>query len=150
MNIRAHAVQLTLGLLLAPIFLLKAQSSYYVSINGNDVLNSGTSPSAPFRTIQQAANVAPGNSIIYIGSGTYYETVTPNHNTNITFAPNPTNTSPVTISGAIPVSPTAWSAYGNSSTIYQAKVSCAVSDVTKNAPSFPRTISELTEPQPAL
>ncbi|SDP13893.1 Carbohydrate binding domain-containing protein [Paenibacillus sp. yr247] len=53
-----------------------AGNTYYVDTNGSDT-NNGTSFSTPFRTIQQAANVATGGDTVYIRGGTYRETVTP-------------------------------------------------------------------------
>lgn len=48
---------------------------YYVSPIGSDSYN-GTSLSAPFKTIQKAANVARAGDTIYVKAGNYPETVT--------------------------------------------------------------------------
>lgn len=48
--------------------------AYYVSVSGNDA-NPGTS-SAPFRTINRAAQVALAGDVVNIGDGTYQESVT--------------------------------------------------------------------------
>jgi hypothetical protein len=47
--------------------------AYYVATTGNDA-NAGTS-SAPFRTINRAAQVAVGGDVVNIGNGTYQESV---------------------------------------------------------------------------
>ncbi|CAF4962120.1 unnamed protein product, partial [Rotaria sp. Silwood1] len=52
-----------------------AAQSYYVTISGNDG-NLGTTQSNAWRTIQKAASKATPGSTVYIGPGTYYETVT--------------------------------------------------------------------------
>ncbi|CAF2425169.1 unnamed protein product [Rotaria sp. Silwood2] len=52
-----------------------AAQSYYVTKSGND-RNLGTNQSAAWRTIQKAASQATPGSTVYIGPGTYYETVT--------------------------------------------------------------------------
>ncbi|CAF0850155.1 unnamed protein product [Rotaria sp. Silwood1] len=54
---------------------LDAAQSYYVTISGNDG-NLGTTQSNAWRTIQKAASKATPGSTVYIGPGTYYETVT--------------------------------------------------------------------------
>src|SRR5688572_9177940 len=51
-------------------------STYYVSLAGSDG-SAGTSLSAPFRTIQRAANVAEPGDTVLIRAGTYRETVRP-------------------------------------------------------------------------
>src|SRR3954452_14859908 len=64
-------------------------SSYFVSTSGDDG-NPGTL-SAPFRTIQQAADVADPGDTVFIRGGTYRETVRPAHSGSasnpVTFKP---------------------------------------------------------------
>ncbi|CAF1395642.1 unnamed protein product [Rotaria sordida] len=48
---------------------------YYVMSSGNDD-NSGTTQTNAWRTIQKAASKAIAGSTVYIGPGTYYETIT--------------------------------------------------------------------------
>ena len=50
-------------------------SQFYVSPTGNDA-NSGTSSSAPWRTIQKAMNSATAGSVVNIMAGTYHERLT--------------------------------------------------------------------------
>ena len=50
-------------------------SSYYVSTSGSD--GAPGSLGSPFRTIQQAANVAQPGDTVLVRAGTYRETVTP-------------------------------------------------------------------------
>src|SRR5688572_1043280 len=50
-------------------------STYFVSTGGDD--GSPGSESAPFRTIQQAANVAQPGDTVLVRGGTYRETVRP-------------------------------------------------------------------------
>jgi hypothetical protein len=92
-------------------------SSYFVSTSGDDG-NPGTL-GAPFRTIQQAANVADAGDTVFIRGGTYRETVRPAHlgtsSNPITFAPYDNET--VTVSGADVI--TGWSDY--SGDIYRAR-----------------------------
>jgi len=54
-----------------------AGTSYYVTKSGKDT-NVGTSETTAWLTIQKAANSATPGSTVYIGPGTYYETVTIN------------------------------------------------------------------------
>lgn len=67
-----------LGLLLPPFGLnpaLAASSiSYFVSPSGSDS-NNGTSPSAPFRSIQKAVDLAQPGDTITLASGTYMQDV---------------------------------------------------------------------------
>lgn len=44
--------------------------NYYVSASGSDS-NNGTSPSAPFKTIQKAANIVNPGDIVYVMNGIY-------------------------------------------------------------------------------
>src|SRR5688500_17369539 len=95
-------------------------STYYVSNGGNDSA-SGNSLSAPFRTIQRAANVAQPGDTVLVRAGTYRETVQPARSgtgsARITFKPY--NNESVTISGADIVG--GWS--GHSGRIYKARQS---------------------------
>ncbi len=54
-----------------------AGTSYYVTKSGKDT-NVGTSEATAWLTIQKAANSAKPGSTVYIGPGTYNETVTVN------------------------------------------------------------------------
>lgn len=53
-------------------------TDYYVRVSGSDS-NNGLSAGAAFRTIDRAANVAQAGDRVYVGSGTYNETVTPSN-----------------------------------------------------------------------
>jgi hypothetical protein len=92
-------------------------STYYVSTSGSDAAD-GTSLSAPFKTIQQAADVAQPGDTVLVRGGTYRETVTParsgTSSARITYKPY--NGERVTVSGADRVS--GWSKYSGS--VYQA------------------------------
>jgi len=94
-------------------------AEYYVATSGSDT-NTGTSLSAPFKTISAAASIMGPGDTCYIRGGTYRETVTPaNSGTNgalITFMPYASEA--VTISGADTVA--GWSVYSNS--IYKANM----------------------------
>lgn len=70
-------------------------STYFVSTSGTDIA-AGTL-AQPFRTIQEAANVAQWGDTVQIEGGTYHETVTPPHS-GVTFTNY--NNQTVTISGA--------------------------------------------------
>ena len=59
-----------------------AKNSYYVATTGSDT-NSG-SASAPFRTIQKAANTAKAGDVVLIRGGTYKEKVKPANSGNAT------------------------------------------------------------------
>lgn len=91
-------------------------SAWYVATNGND--GGSGSLANPFRTIQQAANLAMPGDTVYIRGGVYRETVTSAHSglpgKPITYEPY--NNESVTIDGANLVS--GWSGYRNS--IYSA------------------------------
>jgi Right handed beta helix region len=67
----------------------QAQVSYYVAKNGSDS-NSG-SASAPWLTISHAAEVAEAGSTVYVGAGTYNESVT--------FANSGTSSAPIVFNG---------------------------------------------------
>lgn len=89
---------------------------YYVATNGNNA-NAGTL-TAPFGTIQQAANVAMPGDTVYVRGGTYRETVRPATSGTaqkpIIFEPYPNEQ--VTISGADLIS--GWTSTGGA--IYRA------------------------------
>ena len=51
-----------------------AATHYYVSPSGSDA-NSGTSPSAPFKTLQHALDVVQPGDTIHLAAGDYYEDV---------------------------------------------------------------------------
>src|SRR5688500_11425942 len=53
-------------------------STYFVATNGSDS-NAGA-VTAPFRTIQRAANLAKPGDTVYVRGGTYRETVRPANN----------------------------------------------------------------------
>ncbi|CAF3570938.1 unnamed protein product [Rotaria sordida] len=74
MNTQLGYVCLCIIWLWAPAVLDAAQS-YYVTKSGNDK-NLGTSQLQAWGTIQKAASQATPGSTVYIGPGTYYETVT--------------------------------------------------------------------------
>jgi hypothetical protein len=92
-------------------------SSFYVSTSGSDS-NTG-SLSAPFRTIQRAANLAGPGDTVFIRAGTYRETVRPARSggsgSPVVFRPY--NSETVTVSGADVI--TGWS--GHSGRIYRAR-----------------------------
>lgn len=94
-NLRAIRVKLALpgfATLLTCIILsclAQAQQTYYVAKNGSDS-NSG-SASAPWLTIGHAALEAQAGSTVYVGAGTYNESVT--------FANSGTSSSPIVFNG---------------------------------------------------
>ncbi|HYF14461.1 MAG TPA: FG-GAP-like repeat-containing protein [Phycisphaerales bacterium] len=51
-------------------------ATYYVRASGSDS-NNGTSPSTAFRTITRAMTVARNNDVVWVGAGTYNESITP-------------------------------------------------------------------------
>jgi hypothetical protein len=59
------------------LIFIELSKSYYVTKSGKDN-NVGTSEATSWLTIQKAANSATPGSTVYIGPGTYYETVTIN------------------------------------------------------------------------
>ncbi len=59
------------------LIFIAASKSYYVTTSGKDD-NLGTSESTSWLRIQKAANSAMPGSTVYIGPGTYYETITIN------------------------------------------------------------------------
>ena len=89
-------------------------STWFVAPSGND--SAAGSLASPFRTIQQAANVAESGDAVEIRAGVYRETVHPAHS-GVTFeAYNGEN---VTVSGLDQI--TGWTAY--SGDIYKAPMS---------------------------
>jgi hypothetical protein len=87
-------------------------ANYYVS--GSVVTSGNGSLGSPFKTIQEAANVATAGSNVYIRSGTYRETVTMTRSgtstSPITFQPYQNES--VTITGLDPVN-SGWAADGS-------------------------------------
>ena len=53
-------------------------TDYYVRKSGSNGAT-GTSPAQAFRTIDKAADVAGAGDTVYVGAGTYTETVTPSN-----------------------------------------------------------------------
>ncbi len=90
-------------------------TNYYVSQTGNDNTNNGTSLTAPFQTIQKAANTAVSGDIIFVRSGVYREMVDIKSDGVIY---QPYNGETVTINGADLI--TAWTL--SSGTTYQANM----------------------------
>jgi hypothetical protein len=84
---RALCLILCIGLALSVC--AQAQQVYYVAKNGSDS-NSG-SASAPWLTIGHAAAVAQANSTVYVGAGTYNESVL--------FANSGTSSAPIVFNG---------------------------------------------------
>ena len=84
-----RAVFLFLAGCLALSCCAQAQVSYYVAKTGSDS-NSG-SASAPWLTIGHAASVAQAGSTVYVGAGTYNESVT--------FANSGTSSAPIVFNG---------------------------------------------------
>ncbi|WP_164743424.1 LamG-like jellyroll fold domain-containing protein [Microbacterium sulfonylureivorans] len=64
-------------LALTPTSASAAGADYYVSATSGSDTNAGSSTSAPFKTIQRAANVAVSGDTVHIMAGTYREKVTP-------------------------------------------------------------------------
>lgn len=94
-------------------------TSWFVSPNGSDS-NAGTI-SAPFKSIQHAADIAQAGDHVEIRAGTYHEDVAPQHSGTLG-APivfEAYNNEPVTVSGADPISN--WTDYKGS--IYSASMS---------------------------
>lgn len=94
-------------------------TSWFVSPSGSDS-NAG-SVSAPFKTIQHAANIAQAGDHVEIRAGTYHEDVVPQHSgtlgSPIVFEAY--NNEPVTVTGADPI--TNWTDYKGA--IYSAPMS---------------------------
>jgi hypothetical protein len=90
-RIRPHSLALRLIAVSVLLYGAKAEAvNYYVSPNGNDA-NAGTSISAPWRTIQKAANTAIAGDRVYIRSGAYRE--------RVTFPRSGTATNPIVFEG---------------------------------------------------
>lgn len=53
----------------------KAQNVYYVSVDGVDAADAGTTMQRPFRTINYATQQVSNNSVILVRAGTYTETL---------------------------------------------------------------------------
>ena len=109
-----------IGVLLALLLPSQANAAnYYVATNGSDT-GAGTLAS-PYKTIQEAANVAQAGDNVYVRGGTYRETVTVAHSGTssapITFQPY--NNEQATVSG-LDVVGSSWSPYSGS--IYQTTV----------------------------
>jgi len=101
---------------------------YHVAITGDDA-NAG-SLTAPYRTIQKAAEVMVAGDTCYIHAGTYYETVRP-ASSGVEGRPSvftAYQNDQVVINGGKPV--TGWTRY--SGNIYQTAVAEAVKDVFVN------------------
>lgn len=49
---------------------IKPQSTYYVSVNGNDN-NDGLTPNTSFATLQRAANIVAAGDSVFVSSGNY-------------------------------------------------------------------------------
>jgi parallel beta-helix repeat protein len=101
-------------------------TTYYVSASAGDNDNAGTSLSAPFRTIQAAADRAQAGDTVQVRAGTYRETVTPAHSgaggAPITFKNY--NNEKVVVSGTERL--TGWSNHKGS--IYKAKMGWTLGD----------------------
>jgi len=85
--VRTLFLIVSLGLALS--LCVQAQQVYYVAKNGSDS-NSG-SASAPWLTIGHAASAAQAGSTVYVGAGTYNESVT--------FANSGTSSAPIVFNG---------------------------------------------------
>jgi Right handed beta helix region len=126
-------------------------SSWYVSTSGSDTASG--SLTAPFRTIQHAANIAEPGDTVLIRAGVYHETVVPAHSGTsskpITYEPYKDES--VTIDGADTI--TGWTLYKGS--VYEAKVpwdlgtgnnQLFVDGVMVNEARFPNTGTDLSHP----
>jgi hypothetical protein len=65
-------------LFISVFYSISLSAQYYVAVNGND-LNTGTF-TAPFKTIQKAANIMTAGDTCFIRAGVYRETVSPLNN----------------------------------------------------------------------
>ncbi len=73
-------LSLTIVMMLVLSFSAAAQNHYYVSTSGSDS-NSGTTPSAPWKTISHAVSafsLGSGGSVIHVADGTYSQNVSVN------------------------------------------------------------------------
>ena len=105
---------LSLGLFLS-VFVVPAQSNYYVSGGGND-LNTG-SVSSPFKTISKALNsIGASGGNCFIMEGTYHESVIIDGKSNITIQPY--NSDIVILDGTIEIS-TSWTQSPDNNSIYE-------------------------------
>ena len=68
-------VQVVVLMFLFPFILFAAQ--YYVSPQGDDTNNNGTSAGSPFRTVQKAADIMNAGDICNIAQGLYEEVIRP-------------------------------------------------------------------------
>jgi hypothetical protein len=77
-SVRSVAVRLVVGacVILGVTTPAAAQTEYFVRKTGNDG-NSGLSAAAAWQTIDKAANTVGPNSVVYVGAGTYNESITP-------------------------------------------------------------------------
>jgi Right handed beta helix region len=126
-------------------------SSWYVSTSGSDT--AAGSLTAPFRTIQHAANIAEPGDTVLIRAGVYHETVVPAHSGTsskpITYERYKNES--VTIDGADAIS--GWSLYKGS--IYEAKVPWTLGEgndqvyvdgVMMNEARYPNTSLDVSHP----
>ncbi|WP_164743423.1 LamG-like jellyroll fold domain-containing protein [Microbacterium sulfonylureivorans] len=130
---------MVLGLVLVAAMLTFAPASaraagmdYYVSDSMGLDTNAGSSTSAPFKTIQKAADVAVAGDTVHIMAGTYPETVTP---ANSGTASNPItfqryNDDDVTITGLDEVSSSGWQV--DSGSVYKHSVAASELGVDKS------------------
>ena len=85
------------AMLFSPMLLAQSGATYYVSTTGSDSNNG--SYTAPWLTIQHAANTVTAGATVYVEGGTYYESVSfPNSGTAtnpITFASYPGQTATI-------------------------------------------------------
>lgn len=93
-----------LALFFGSALITRSQATYYVATNGNNA-NTGTSISAPWRTVAHACSNAPAGSTVYIRGGIYNEqnisvTVSGNIGSPITFK-NHANEYPIIDGGGV-------------------------------------------------
>lgn len=108
-----HQLNVFIAMLLFCLFGY-AQQNYYVSNSlGNDVLNSGTSPSLPFKTIKKALESFDSSfgGTCYVLEGTYHEEIVLDSKTNINILPY--NNATVVIDGTESLANTGWIDIGN-------------------------------------
>ena len=136
-------------------------TTWYVATTGSNS-NAGTSLSAPFQTIQQAASVAQPSDTVYICAGTYHETVTP-ANSGTAGAPityEPYDGGDVVVDGANPV--TGWTLDNNGADgpIYEATMNWSynngdgnqvfVNGQMMNYARWPNTSLDVSDPTKAV